>query len=88
MSTAAEKRHMGRLAEMPCVVCNAPGPSTVHHPRAFAGIGQRSSHWLAMPLCPDCHQGKGGIHGDRSAWRLRKLDEPAALAETIRRLMA
>lgn len=30
---------------------------------------------------------KRGIHGDRSAWRLRKIDEPDALAETIRRLV-
>jgi len=86
--TADEKRHLDRLAAMPCAVCGIRGPSQVHHPRAFAGMGQRASHWLAVPLCPDCHQGPTGIHGDRSAWRVRKLDEPAVLADTIRRLMS
>lgn len=86
MTTAAEKRHMGRVAELPCSVCGMPGPSCVHHPRFAAGGGQRASHWLTIALCPDCHQGQHGIHGDRAAWKLRKMEEPDALAETLRRL--
>jgi hypothetical protein len=85
-ATAAEKRYMGRVAELPCAVCGAPGPSAVHHIREGQGGAQRAPHWLTVPLCPHCHQGPQGIHGDRSAWRLRKLSELDALADTIRRL--
>lgn len=49
-------------------------------------MSQRASHWLTIPLCYACHQGPQGIHGDRSVWRLRKLDELDALADTIRKL--
>lgn len=80
------QRHMARVATLPCAVCGQPGPSLVHHPRFCAGMAQRASDYLVIPLCPEHHAGKTGIHGDRSAWLLRKIDEPDALADTIRRL--
>lgn len=80
------QRHKARVADLPCSVCDAPSPSMVHHPRFAVGGGQRASDWLAIALCYECHQGQHGIHGDRSAWRLRKMEEPDALAVTIRRL--
>lgn len=80
------KRHMGRVAELPCSVCGASGPSIVHHPRFAAGMGQRSPDWLTIALCYECHQGQHGIHGDRARWAVRKMDEPQALAVTIQRL--
>lgn len=83
--TPAE-RHKARVASLPCSVCGAPGPSNVHHIRAGQGMGQRADHFLTIPLCYEHHQGKTGIHGDRSAWRLRKMSELDALADTIRRL--
>lgn len=87
MTTAAEKRHMARVACLSCAVCDAEGVQ-VHHIREGQGMGQRASNWLVVPLCPACHQGPRGIHGDRSALRLRKLDELDLLADTIRRLAA
>lgn len=78
--TAAERAHLARLKEMACVVCDAPGPSDAHH------VKQQSA-WHCVPLCKDCHQGPhSGIHGGRAMWRLKKMDEVDALAETIRRL--
>ena len=88
MTTAAEKRHLDRVAQLPCSVCDAPGPSMVHHPRFAVGGSQRASHSLAIALCYECHQGQHGIHGDRTAWKLRKMDEPQALAKTTMRLNA
>jgi len=82
------QRHMGRVAELPCCVCGQPGPSIVHHIRAGQGMAQRASDFLTLPLCHEHHVGRTGIHGDRSAWRLRKLDELGALADTIRKLEA
>lgn len=86
MSTAAEERYMGRVAELPCSVCGAPGPSQVHHVREGQGMSQRAANWLTVALCPDCHQGPNGLHGDRTLWRIRKMDELDALAATIARL--
>jgi hypothetical protein len=37
-------------------------------------------------LCPDCHVGPLGVHGDKSMMRIRKLSELDMLAETIRML--
>lgn len=53
--TSAEKAHMARVAEMPCLVCGAQ--STVHHVTASIHGGRRSrSNMLVTPLCPAHHQ--------------------------------
>ena len=56
LPTAAEKRHMARVASMPCLVCG--GQATVHHVTGYADrIGRFSrSHQLVVPLCPYHHQ--------------------------------
>lgn len=53
---AAEKRHMARVAEMPCLVCGAR--ATVHHVTGYADrIGRLTrSHKRVAPLCPRHHQ--------------------------------
>jgi hypothetical protein len=78
--TAAERIHVERIAAMDCCVCDAEGPSEVHE--------VKQGQWFtALPLCVDCHRGPLlGIHGQRRAWAIRKLDEVDALAITIRRL--
>lgn len=76
------------LAERPCVLCellcqDQVGRTTIHHIREGQGMSQRASHWLVVPLCEDCHQGKGGVHGDRSLLRIAKVEELDLLAITI-----
>lgn len=83
---AANRNHMGRVKELPCALCGAPGPSHAHHIRDGVGMSQRSSDFLTIPLCPDCHQGPNGIHGDRTLWNIYKRTELDCLAETIKRL--
>ena len=39
-----------------------------------------------VALCWECHQGKQGWHGDKTLWRIRKMDELAALNITLRRV--
>lgn len=87
MTSAADRRHMGRVAQLPCAICGAHGVQ-VHHMRegGAAGAGQRASNWLTIPLCPDCHTGPRGVHGDKSALRLRNVSEHALLGETLERL--
>jgi hypothetical protein len=88
----ASKRHMGRIAEVACVLCDALGrpgtPAEVHHIRDGAGMQQRASDWLTVPLCPACHRGPHGVHGDRRLLRQAKLGELDLLALTIERLNA
>lgn len=80
------KRHLKRVAEYGrtngCVVCQAPY-AHLHHSREDVGMAQRANDWLCMPLCLDCHTGPQGIHGDRSRWKLRGMDEGKALALTL-----
>lgn len=85
--SAAGKRHMGRVAALPCACCGAHGVQ-VHHIRAGQGMSQRASDFLTVPLCPDCHTGPNGLHGNRSLMRIYKLDELDMLAATIERLAA
>lgn len=67
MTTLAEKKHLGRVAELGCAVCRRMGypgtPAEIHHLRAGTGAGRRSSHMDVLPLCVEHHRGKTGIHG-------------------------
>lgn len=92
MSTKAEKRYMNRVADLGCVVCRmlgyGPTPAQLHHVREGQGMAQRAQNWLVVPLCPEHHQGKTGVHGDRSAMRQLKVDELDLLSQTIQDLNA
>ena len=79
--SARERAHIQRVKELPCSVCDAPGPSDAHH------IEQRLQY-TCVALCKECHQGPVmGWHGQKRAWAIRKMDELDALNVTIARLM-
>ena len=90
--TAAGKRYMARVAELPCVLCELigqaqQGKSDVHHIRDGVGAAQRNSDMLTVALCHEaCHQGPQGIHGDKSRLRLAGVTELDLLALTIAKL--
>ena len=92
MSTAAEKRHLDRVARLGCILCRhlelGISPAAIHHPRFSEGMAQRASHFLAIPLCHEHHQGATGLHGlgTREFERRYKLSEPILLAMTIEAL--
>lgn len=85
------QRHMQRVRELGCVVCDRQGnpgtPAAAHHIREGAGGGQKSGDYLTIPLCHFHHQGEEGIHtlGTR-LWQSRYWGELDLLNETIRRL--
>lgn len=79
--SAKERRHLARVKELACSVCDAPGPSEAHHI-------EQSTAYLCVALCPDCHRSPGGWHGTKALWRIRKMEELKALAKTVERLMA
>jgi hypothetical protein len=79
--TAAERRHVERVKEMSCIICQAPGPSEAHEP--VQGL------WFTIvPLCYYCHRSGVGIHGDGSMWKPGKWNEWKAVNETLRELLS
>ncbi|TQE98148.1 MAG: hypothetical protein FKY71_15335 [Spiribacter salinus] len=90
MVSKASREYMGRVARFPCVLCEALGmpgvPAEVHHLREGQGTSQRASDYLTASLCPECHRGPQGVHGDRTLLRVAKLDEMDLLAMTIEKV--
>ena len=77
----AERRHLAMVKVLPCSVCDAHGPSEAHH--MVQGL-----QYTCIALCPECHTGPlMGWHGQRFAWKIRKMEEIDALNITIKRLM-
>lgn len=64
--TKAEKKHLDAVAQVGCIVCKMNGyddtPAEIHHIRDGVGIGQRSSNYDCIPLCPIHH--RTGGHGE------------------------
>jgi hypothetical protein len=89
-STAAGKRHMGKVAAIACVLCRRLGygmkRAEVHHIRTGQGGAQRASDFLTAAICRECHRGPLGIHGDKSLLRLAGVTELDLLADTIAEL--
>ena len=91
-SSAAGRRHMGRVAELGCVLCRHLGfdgtPAEVHHIRDGQGAAQRASDFLTVPLCPEHHRGGTGLHGlgTKAFERTYKLSELDLLAMTVEAL--
>lgn len=79
--TAKEKKHLARVKELPCSVCDASGPSDAHHVK-------QHRQYTCVALCKDCHQGSVmGWHGQKRMWFIKKMDEIDALNITIQRLL-
>lgn len=83
--SAASKRHMARVAQLPCSVSGMQ-PVQVHHIMEGRIPGRRSNDWLTIPLHIDFHTGPGGIHGDKSLWKIYKANELDCLADTLEKL--
>lgn len=78
--TAQEKRHVEKLASLPCVVCGDTAGCEIHEP-------EQGMWFISIPLCPACHRTPDGWHGTRLRWKLRKMDELKAINETLRNVM-
>lgn len=85
MATNAEKKHLSRIAALPCALCGAHGVQ-IHHILEGRVKGRKSGHFTAIPLCVDCHQGRNGIHGDQAMLKVYKKTELQLLGETIEKL--
>jgi hypothetical protein len=75
-----EREHLGRVKELPCSVCDEPGPSDAHHI-------EQGLQYTCIALCKDCHQGSfNGIHGQARIWKVMKLEEMDVLNLTLANL--
>jgi len=80
-SSAAERRHMGRVSELPCVACGNHGVH-VHHIREE----RIKDNFLVIPLCPGCHLGDFSIHMAKRQFENIYGSELHLLAQTIEQL--
>lgn len=65
---AAGKRHMARVAKLPCVICGAR-PVDVHHCKSGRFSQLRASDFETIPLCAPCHRtGPGAYHAGQESW--------------------
>lgn len=84
--TIAAKRHMERIAGLPCCLCGAM-PVEVHHILEGRIKGRKCSDWTTIPVCPDCHRGShNGIHGRQAMLKVMKTTELELLAQTLEQL--
>ncbi len=82
--TNAEGAHLALVKESGCVLCDAGPYVEAHHV-------EQGDHFTCIGLCPECHRGPKGIHGDQTMLRLRfkatgLRGEMLALNETLRRV--
>lgn len=71
--SARESEWISFVKSCDCVICHQAGPSDAHEIR-------QGDWFTSLPLCRDCHEGPvNGLHGQRHMWKIRKLDEIAAL---------
>ena len=75
----SERGHVQRVKESGCAVCGAGGVVEAHHTK-------QGNHFTTIGLCDTCHRGPMGWHGDKTMWRIHKMDENDALNETLRRV--
>lgn len=81
------KLHLNSVKELPCSLCGADGPSDAHHILEGRIKGRKCSDFCTIPLCKECHQGRSGIHGDKSMLKVMKENELSLLGQTIKKLL-
>lgn len=78
---AKEREHLAKVKNLPCSLCDAPGPSEAHHVK-------QHQQYTCVALCPDCHRSPLlGWHGQKRMWAIKKMSELDALNVTVQRLM-
>ncbi len=79
-ATKAERERMGKIKQLPCIVCNHAPPSDCHH---ITQCGRRLGNEFTLPLCYEDHRGKRGFSGtNRGAWD-KSLSNQLLLLEKV-----
>ena len=89
----AERAHLSAVAALGCIACRKLGfddtPAEIHHIRAGKGVGQRASHYEALPLCPHHHRSGGhgeAFHAGKQTWQ-RKFGTESELLNEVYNLL-
>lgn len=75
--------YIGKVKQLPCVICEAPAPSDAHH--CFHGrYGSRKvDDFSVIPLCKACHQdGPNAIHRGKQSWLMRNGPDYGYIEQT------
>ncbi len=80
MKGRAEKKHLERVSNLGCLVCDAP--ANVHHIRTE----RIKNDFLTIPLCREHHQGDFSIHMSKRQFENIYGSELHLLAETLKQL--
>lgn len=87
MSRALRQYH-ALLRDQGCIITGRP--PHLHHPRFAAGLGQKASDWLVIPLAPE-HHNQGGpgvaIHAGEKEFERVYGSEEKLLGQTIERAL-
>lgn len=84
---AYEKRHIEKIKKHGCIIDDCrKWPAEAHHIREGAGMGQKSAHWLTIPLCAECHRGDFSIHKSKRQFENIYGTELDLLAKTMREI--
>lgn len=79
--TDKERKHLGRVKQLNCSVCDAQPPSEAHHI-------EQGLQYTCVALCESCHRGPLlGWHGQKRMWAIKRMTELDALNVTVRRLL-
>ena len=80
------RHHMSRVADLDCCLCGQ-SPVELHHVTEGKTFGKRDRlHFCVIPVCPGCHRGPKGIHGDKTMLRISKKSELELLSETLEKI--
>jgi hypothetical protein len=80
-----DRKHMERVAQLPCVVC-ASWPVQVHHCIHGRHSQRKASDTETIPLCMSCHD---GLHRHPTAWKREHGEDHSYLprvAEALRQM--
>lgn len=87
---AADRAHLAKLVEFGCVACFVQSVYTpnveIHHLRSGVGMGQRSDHKRAIPLCPPHHRTGGygvAFHAGKKAFEEQFGSEEELLSKVM-----
>lgn len=82
--TKDESERMAKVSQLPCIICNRPPVSEVHH---ITQCGRRLGHMFTLPLCTNCHRGDDGFSGiNRSAWD-KSLENQLNLLDVVNQML-
>ncbi len=89
--TKAERHHLSKVSTIGCIACRCMGyedtPAELHHIRSGVGMGQRSSHYHAIPLCAFHHRlGHNAIHKSKVSFE-SEFGTELELLESVNELL-